>query len=227
MEKAVREAKLHTSWTEQNEAYERGLGNFSRAVLEDEVFRADLERFVAGLVAPGRVNSLAQTLIKLTAPGVPDIYQGTELWDLSLVDPDNRRPVDFALRRSLLDELKRPAAEDILARMDEGLPKLWVIQQALHLRRRQPELFGAQGTYRPLLAQGSKTDHVVAFIRGTGAISVVPRLVMGLDGDWADTALELPVGHWQNLLTGEVLTGGLVRLEEILARFPVGLLVRK
>jgi len=129
MEKAVREAKRHTSWTVQNEAYERGVHDFVSGVMEDNTFCADLEDFVARLVNPGRINSLAQTLIKLTAPGIPDIYQGTELWDLSLVDPDNRRPVDFAFRRRLLNEIGGLSPEDILARMDEGLPKLWVIRQ--------------------------------------------------------------------------------------------------
>ena len=226
MEKAVREAKTHTSWTQQNEAYEGGLRDFIHATMGDEAFRGDLEGFLGELVNFGRINSLAQTLIKLTVPGVPDIYQGTELWDLSLVDPDNRRPVDFKLRRRLLDELAGLSPEDILARMDEGLPKLWVIRQALHLRRRRPELFGPGGSYRQLSAQGSKADHVVAFARGEGAISVVPRLMMQCTGDWADTVLELPAGRWHNILTGEQLEGGTVRLEAFLTRFPVGLWVR-
>jgi (1->4)-alpha-D-glucan 1-alpha-D-glucosylmutase len=227
MEKAVREAKVYTSWTKANAAYERGLNDFVKAVLEDKAFLADLEGFVADLVAPGRLNSLAQTLIRLTAPGVPDIYQGTELWDLSLVDPDNRRPVDFALRRRLLDELTRLSPEDILARMDEGLPKLWTIRQALHLRHKCPELFGPEGQYRPLYAQGTKSDHVVAFIRGEAAISVAPRLVIRLGGEWGDTELDVPGGGWHNVLTGEEVAGGTVRLQDLLARFPIALLVQR
>ncbi|MDZ7700368.1 MAG: malto-oligosyltrehalose synthase [Deltaproteobacteria bacterium] len=226
MEKAVREAKMHTSWTTQNQSYERNLSDFIRAVLEDEGFRLDLEAFVTDLVAPGRINSLAQTLIKLTAPGVPDIYQGTELWDLSLVDPDNRRPVDFALRRHLLDEVEALPPEEIMTRMDEGLPKLWVIRQTLHLRRSRPKPFGPTGSYRPLYAQGGRADHVVAFIRGGLVLSVTPRLIMGLNGDWSDTKLDLPEGRWHNILTGDEVTGGPVGLQELLSRFPVGLLVQ-
>jgi (1->4)-alpha-D-glucan 1-alpha-D-glucosylmutase len=226
MEKAVREAKRHTSWTVQNEAYECGVRDFVHAAMGDETFCADLEGFVAGLVMPGRINSLAQTLIKLTAPGIPDIYQGTELWDLSLVDPDNRRPVNFTLRRHRLQEIEGLSPEDILARIDEGLPKLWVIRQALHLRRRRPELFGPEARYRPLYARGTKAEHAVAFLRGEGVLSVAPRLVMGLRGDWADAVLELPEGRWENILTGEHVSGGAVRLRELLARFPVGLCVR-
>jgi (1->4)-alpha-D-glucan 1-alpha-D-glucosylmutase len=227
MEKAVKEAKVHTSWTAPNNAYERGLADFIAAVLADRAFCTDLENFVADLIAPGRINSLAQTLIKLTAPGVPDIYQGTELWDLSLVDPDNRRPVDFALRRRLLSQLPHLSPEEILAGMDQGLPKLWVIRQALHLRRTIPELFGPRADYCPLYATGQKADHLVAFFRGQAVISLAPRLVMGLDNDWDDTILELPSGKWHNVLTNDAAEGGPVRLQELLRRFPVGLLIQR
>jgi (1->4)-alpha-D-glucan 1-alpha-D-glucosylmutase len=227
MEKAVKEAKVHTSWTAPNNAYERGLADFIAAVLADRTFCTDLENFVADLVAPGRINSLAQTLIKLTAPGVPDIYQGTELWDLSLVDPDNRRPVDFALRRRLLSQLPQMSPEEILTGMDKGLPKLWVIRQALHLRRTLPEFFGPRADYCPLYATGQKADHLVAFFRGQDVISLAPRLVMGLDNDWDDTILELPSGKWHNVLTGDEADGGAVRLQELLRRFPVGLLMKR
>lgn len=224
MEKAVREAKVHTSWRDQNETYERGLREFIEAVMNDQTFYADLKDFIDDLLTPGRINSLAQTLIKLTAPGIPDIYQGTELWALCLVDPDNRRPVDFAVRRRLLDELTGLSPEAIMAGADEGLPKLWVIRQALHLRHNRPGLFGPQGSYRSLPARGAKAGHVVAFVRGEGAISVTPRLVMGLGHDWNGTILELPPGHWSDVLTGNDWKGGTVRLGEILARFPVALL---
>jgi len=226
MEKAAREAKEHTSWINQNEAYELALRRFIVAALEDEAFRSDLEGFVAEIVAPGRINSLSLTLIKLTAPGVPDIYQGTELWDLSLVDPDNRRPVDLDLRRRLLDELTGLSPEDILAGMDEGLPKMWVIRKTLHLRRERPDLLGPGASYRPLFAVGYGADHVAAFIRGEGAVSVAPRLLMRSRGSWDETALELPAGRWHNVLTGDELRGGEIRVADILARFPVALLAR-
>jgi|LSQX01.2.fsa_nt_gb (1->4)-alpha-D-glucan 1-alpha-D-glucosylmutase len=226
-EKAVREAKNHTSWTVQDDTYEGSIREFVQAILEDRTFCEDVADFTGRLVAAGRINSLAETLIKLTAPGVPDIYQGTELWDLSLVDPDNRRPVDFALRRRLLDELPSLSPEDILARSDEGLPKLWLIRQSLHLRRARPELFGSQGGYRPIFASGARASHLVAFMRGENVISVAPRLVLRLNGDWSDTALDLPAGQWTDLLSGDLWETGRIRLSELLARFPVGLLSKK
>jgi (1->4)-alpha-D-glucan 1-alpha-D-glucosylmutase len=227
MEKAVREAKVHTAWMRINSEYEEALRRFVQGILEDPEFVADLEAFVAPLVSPGRVSSLAQTLLKLTAPGVPDFYQATELWDLSLVDPDNRRPVDYELRRRLLAELERAASpEEILARMDEGIPKLWLIRQGLRLRRRRPDAFGPQAAYEPLVPQGPRADHVVAFLRGGEVAVVVPRLVLRLDGDWGDTTLELPEGRWRNELTGEEIAGGPQRISALLARFPVALLTR-
>jgi (1->4)-alpha-D-glucan 1-alpha-D-glucosylmutase len=225
--KAVREAKLHTSWTQPDERYEQGVLDFATAILEDAEFRRDLEAFVDPLVHPGRINSLAQTLLRLTAPGVPDIYQGTELWDLSLVDPDNRRPVDFQLRRDLLAATAHASCEEILARMDEGLPKLWVMRQALRLRRRRAACFGPQGSYRPLEVRGARAAHVVALLRGDEVAAVAPRLLLGLDGDWTGTELQLPPGDWRNLLTGDAASGGAVELAGILAQFPVALFERE
>jgi (1->4)-alpha-D-glucan 1-alpha-D-glucosylmutase len=220
MEKAAREAKGATAWTRTDPEYEDALRSFVESVLADREFVADLEAFVAPLVEPGRINSLAQTLIKLTAPGVPDVYQGTELWSLALVDPDNRRPVDYEERRRLLKDLAGvPAPEEILARMDQGLPKLWVIRQALRLGDR------LQGSYAPLPAKGERAGHVFAFSRGDEGVAVVPRLVIGLGGSWGDTSLDLPPGRWHNELTGEGI-GGEVRLADLFRRFPVALLSR-
>jgi (1->4)-alpha-D-glucan 1-alpha-D-glucosylmutase len=223
MEKAAREAKGTTAWTRVDPRYEDSLRAFVEGVLGDRELVRDLEGFVTTLVEPGRINSLAQTLLKLTAPGVPDLYQGTELWTLALVDPDNRRPVDYDERRRLLRRLDGgPGPEAILEGMDEGLPKLWVTRQALHLRRRRPELF--VGDYLPLTARGERSEHAFAFVREGGAITVIPRLVMKLAGDWKDTSLELPPGRWSNELTGEEVGGGEVRLADLLRRFPVALL---
>jgi (1->4)-alpha-D-glucan 1-alpha-D-glucosylmutase len=227
MEKAAREAKAHTSWTAPRRTYEDALRGFIVDALADRPFVADLEAFVAPLVEPGRINSLAQTLVKLTAPGVPDLYQGTELWTLTLVDPDNRAPVDYTLRRRLLDELEDATPEEVWARIDEGLPKLWTIRQALGLRRRRPELFGAQADYRPLEALGSRARHAIVFMRGDGAITIAPRLVLGLGGQWGDTSLDVPSGRWRNELTGDVVSGGPLRLAELLRRFPLALLARE
>jgi (1->4)-alpha-D-glucan 1-alpha-D-glucosylmutase len=227
MLKASREAKAHTSWTHADEAYEGALKSFVSRILEDPEFLADLIGFVEPLIGQGRVNSLSQVLLKLTAPGVPDIYQGNELWDMSLVDPDNRRPVDYALRRKLLDDLAgRPTPEELIRRSEEGLPKLWVTRQALHLRRSRPEWFGPDGGYFPIPAEGTMADHVVAFRRGDGCVAAAPRLPIKLGGDWRDTTLELPEGRWKNELTGDEVRGGRAMVGALLAKFPVALLSR-
>lgn len=227
MLKAAREAKQLTSWTSPNGEYEQALRGFIAGALADEEFVADLSAFVEELKAPGWVNALAQTLLKLTAPGVPDIYQGCDLWGLSLVDPDNRRPVDYALRQRLLAELEGASPEDIWARRDEGLPKLWVTRQTLATRRERPAAFGPRGAYEPLTAQGEKAGRVVAFMRGGEVIAIAPRLVLGVGGDWADTTLSIPEGQWRNALTGDTIGSGQVALAETLRRFPVALLVNE
>ena len=227
MTKSSREAKQHTNWTEPNAAYDEALNHFVTAAMRDAEFRADLEKFVARLVEPGQINSLAQTLIKLTAPGVPDIYQGNELWDLSLMDPDNRRPVDFSERARLLAELKTLSPERIWQRSEEGLPKLWLIQQTLQFRRRHPEIFSATSHYESLSAHGAKAAHVVAFTRGGRLVTIVPRLVLRLANEWANTLLAFPEGDWRNELTGETITGGECNLAGLLNKFPVALLSRK
>ncbi len=227
LEKAAREAKLHTSWLRPEAAYESALQDFVAAALADAAFCADIDAFVAPLVWPGRINALAQTLLKLTVPGVPHLYQGTELWDLSLVDPDNRRAVDFDHRAQLLDELAGCSPEQILARADDGLPMLWVVYQALQLRREQPAPFGSGGDYQPLTATGAKAAHALAFLRGARVAVVVPRLVLGLGDDWQDSRIELPAGRWHNRLSGERVGGGAVALRTLLARFPLALLLRE
>ncbi|HWH35611.1 MAG TPA: malto-oligosyltrehalose synthase [Acidimicrobiales bacterium] len=230
VEKATREAKVHTSWTDPDPGYDAAVTRFVEGVLADGAFVSALEAFVAPLVEPGRVNSLAATLIKLTAPGVPDLYQGSEVWDLSLVDPDNRRPVDFAGRARLLGALAAggPAAGAGLA-TDDGSAKLHLVRTALHLRRRHPETFGPgpAGRYQPLAVSGPAASHATAFVRGGRVATVVPRLVLGLArrGGWADTSLVLPGGRWSNQLTGENLDGGTVELATLLARHPVALLL--
>jgi (1->4)-alpha-D-glucan 1-alpha-D-glucosylmutase len=169
---------------------------------------------------PGRLNSLSQTLLKLTAPGVPDIYQGCELWDLSLVDPDNRRPVDFENRRRLLATLEGASPETVLAGMEEGLPKLWIIRQVLALRRAAPEAFRSGG-YVPALAIGAKADHAIAFVRDERFLILAPRWTLTLAGDWSGTVLPVPEGRWKNALTGECFDGGSRSIADLLARFPV------
>ncbi len=231
IEKASKEAKEHTSWIDPDPAYDEALRRFVEGALRDPEFLASLARFTAPLVEPGRVNSLAQTLLELTSPGVPDLYQGSELWDLSLVDPDNRRPVDFALRARLLDEVEAGLSPaDAWARPDEGRPKLLLTKRALDLRRRRPECFGAEGAYWPLAAQGPKAAHVVSFARSGAVLTVVPRLVLSLAGEWGDTTLTLPPGTWLDSLDGSRTVArtveGTMSVAELLAPFPVALLER-
>jgi (1->4)-alpha-D-glucan 1-alpha-D-glucosylmutase len=227
MEKASKEAKEHTSWVDPDPIYDEALRGFVEGILGDAEFTGALDAFVAPLVEPGRVNSLAQTLLKLTSPGIPDIYQGCELWDHSLVDPDNRRPVDFAVRESLLAEAEQVTPAEVWpARADSGLPKLLLTQRALHLRRRRSECFCAGAAYEPLAASGPKASHVVAYGRGGDVIAVVPRLVIGLGGDWAGTTLTLPDGRFVDVLDGQRTFTDEVALADLLGPFPVALLER-
>src|SRR6266568_2425218 len=227
MEKATREAKQQTSWTQQNKEFEDALRSFIERIFCSNDFISDLEEFVARVSGPGRINSLAQTLLKYTAPGVPDTYQGSELWDLHLVDPDNRGAVDYELRRAMLAELESGlSSEEIMRRVDIGMPKLWVTLTALNLRRSKPEWFGADASYTPLLAEGSKKEYAVAYMRGGRVATLVPRWNAKLNGNWAGTTIDLPEALWKNLLTGESLDGGRLRIQTLLQRFPVALFVR-
>jgi (1->4)-alpha-D-glucan 1-alpha-D-glucosylmutase len=226
MLKACREAKINTSWHEPNQAYEGSLRGFVEGIFRTPEFIAALERFVDPLILPGRINGLAQTLIKIVAPGVPDFYQGTELWDLSLVDPDNRRPVDFAERAGLLRLARRMKSADVLAEWDSGLPKLWMAARLLALRRERAADFSDQSKYQPLIAQGANLSRLLAFRRGENLIAVVPRLTLALDGEWGDTRLPLPGGRWRNCFTEETLQRE-VTPDALFKSFPVALLVRE
>ena len=255
MLKAAKESKVHTSWVNPDEEYDRVIHEFVERTLSPEhPFLGDLIPFARRVRHFGRMNSLSQALLKLAAPGVPDFYQGTELWDLSLVDPDNRRPVDFAHRRAVLAALGgrirgargdlRALAGELLASMHDGRVKMFLIHRALGLRRERPALF-AEGDYRPLEAEGEKAAHVCAFARvacGAAMIAVCPRLVVGLLGGeetlpmgagvWGGTRLApgaLPGRTFINVFTGERVEtknpgGGSIPLAEVLETFPVALL---
>jgi (1->4)-alpha-D-glucan 1-alpha-D-glucosylmutase len=225
-EKAVREAKAHTSWTDPHMDYEDSVRSFVRSLYEDDDFLAELGHLVDDLETYGQQTSLAQTLIKLTAPGIPDLYQGTELWNFSVVDPDNRRPVDYDVRRRLLHELAGLSPENIWQRRQEGLPKLWIIRQALRVRHERPQAFGPQGQYSPLYARGEKSSHVVSFMRGGEVIAIAPRLFLNLKEGWHQTVIDLPEGRWRHEFDGRVFDGGICRLQEVLRTFPVGLLCK-
>jgi len=257
MVKALREAKVHTRWIRPNIAYESAVKEFAASLLKDpsqetSAFLADFLPFQRKVAHYGALNSLAQVLLKIAAPGVPDFYQGTELWDFSLVDPDNRRPVDYPHRTRLLTELMimerrglTPLAGELLSSWEDGRVKLFTTYKALTFRRDRKELF-LDGAYVPLTVTGGVKDHALAFARKRGdawAIATVPRLAtrlappgqfpLGL-GVWgARTAVRLPTeapGRWRNVFTGEILhaagRGGakLLHLHAVFHDFPVAFL---
>ena len=247
MRKALREAKRRTRWTNPDEDYEQAVDAFVAGALEagdSNLFLPDLAALAARVAHVGYINSLAQTLLKLTVPGVPDVYQGNELFEYALVDPDNRRPVDYARRRELLAALEgRPDPAELLADLADGRAKLQVTRAALRLRAEREALFRL-GDYEPVSVEGARAAHVCAFLRRSDddlLLVVVPRLIAGLLGErhgealpvgdavWEHTRLvDLPaVTRWQDHLGGDmhVADGGALRVGRVLSRFPVALLL--
>jgi (1->4)-alpha-D-glucan 1-alpha-D-glucosylmutase len=220
-EKATREARLRTSWRRPDAGYEAARTRWLAGVYADRELVADLVAFAAELTPHGDRNSLAQLLIKLTVPGIPDIYQGCELRDDALVDPDNRRLVDLAARAQLLGELRSAPAHRIAS--DLGAAKLWTISRALALRARSPEQFAAP--YRALAASGAHAHRVFAFARGDDLIAVVPRLGVRADA-WRDTALALGPGTWRDVLSDREIAGGIVPVAALWRALPIALLSR-
>ncbi len=252
--KAVREAKVHTEWLQPDAAYEEAFVGFAEAFLKAEPPTSFLNEFLplAEKVAlHGMLNSLSQTVLKIAAPGVPDFYQGTEMWDLHFVDPDNRRPVDFEIRARMLVDIKRREKEDrarlvrdLLERWRDGCIKLYTIYKGLNFRRAAKEVFQS-GDYLPLYAGGKMTEHACAFLRlsgGAGALAAAPRFTTRLmsaatiplgEVAWGKSALTLPVGspaRWINIFTEEKIVAGDRRgekqlpLADIFRSFPVALL---
>lgn len=246
MTKAIKEAKVNSSWIQPNEPWDEAVRKFITALLRRgkraNHFVRSFEPMAADVARYGVVNSLSQTVLKLTVPGVPDIYQGNEIWDFSLVDPDNRRPVDYALRRQMLGSLKDVGAAELLHRWQDGRLKLSVTQKVLRYRNAHPELFRS-GTYQPLKVEGKYADSVVAFQReqdGTVLVVVVPRLASKVGfppvgSRWLDTAITLEPavggGVWRELFTGRQIdlnaVEGSLPLAEILAEFPLAVLTRE
>ncbi|MBT2325468.1 malto-oligosyltrehalose synthase [Variovorax paradoxus] len=251
MQKAARESKLNTRWTYPDEGYERALEGFARGLLAPGAagpFLGELKLMGARLAWFGALNSLSLVLLKFGSPGVPDLYQGNELMDLSLVDPDNRRPVDFRLREQQLEALQAMAeAPDLAARVNalarhphDGRAKLWLVWRLLSLRRAQPALF-REGSYEPLVTGGAKAAHVIAFARGDGEqllMVIAGRLFTGLAAEgelptgepWQDTTVRVPAGAggaiFENVLTGERIEArdSVIRLSVALGSFPAAAL---
>jgi len=252
MEKAVHEAKVNVSWLNPNPEYTAALNSFIERSLSPahrgrpNLFWDSLQRFLPSVMYHGAMNSLSQTLLKLACPGVPDIYQGQEMWRFSLVDPDNRRPVDFDLRmRSAADLSALTPSPDIchelLKDYRDGRLKLWTTMNALNVRRQHQSLFRL-GTYLPLSATRSREEHVVAFARehnGDLAIAAAPRfsytLMRGREEPpigpaWGDAQLSVPPlakgRQLRNVFTGEkVAAGRSILCREVFAAFPVALLI--
>lgn len=254
MTKAVHEAKVNLSWISQDQEYVDNLTQFIDRILRPgtekrpNTFLDQLEKFLKPVSFFGAINSLAQVVIKATAPGVPDFYRGCESWDFSLVDPDNRRPVAYGHRQRLLADLLKAESSgtqslcaEILQNLSDGRAKLWTTMRALRFRRDVPELFRADSSYIPAYADGAAREHVIAFARqrdGQMAITVAPRfsyammkgeMRVPLGEIWGDASIDLPQDsptEFQNVLTGEVVkaTNGRLLCREILASFPVALL---
>jgi (1->4)-alpha-D-glucan 1-alpha-D-glucosylmutase len=258
MQKAIHEAKVHTSWINPDPAYDDAIRTYVARVLDARTnapFVDDCAAFAARVAHFGLFNSLAQTLLKIVSPGVPDMYQGTELWEFSLVDPDNRRPVDYEERARLLKALKQGSeggqlaafARSLIEGKEDGRAKLYVVRTALRCRRANPGLF-AEGEYLPAEVSGAKQEHICALTRrlnGSVAIAAVPRLVLGLLGGRSELPLGAPVwedtevllqgvragARLRNLFTGEVLTAETsrervaLRAADLFRNFPVALLM--
>jgi (1->4)-alpha-D-glucan 1-alpha-D-glucosylmutase len=219
--KASRESRLRTSWRHPDEEFDNALVTWLERVYDDKQLIGEIEAS-AELIRPhGDRNSLAQLLIKLTAPGVPDFYQGTELRDDSLVDPDNRRPVDLALRADRLRALADANVRDVVG--DLSAMKLWTIRRVLGLRRKHPARFS--GAYRALDATGPHAHRVFAFARGDDLVTIVPRL--GVQADrFRDTALDLPPGSWKDVLSDQTFSGGTCAVAQLWSALPIALLTR-
>ncbi|MCU1280601.1 MAG: malto-oligosyltrehalose synthase, partial [bacterium] len=247
LEKALKEAKVHSSWTNPDEAYEKATRAFADALLSSRPFLDDFVPFVQRVAAAARVSSLAQVALKVASPGVPDVYQGCELWDLSLVDPDNRRPVDWAQRRKLLEAIAGRLSEGADSRLQlarelsqpatlvDGRAKLLLVREALRFRRAHGPLF-LEGEYLPLAVEGPDAAHVVAFARrhgGERAVCVVPRLTLALvDHSGGKLALDAQVripeelrGAWTDVITGRAIGASeTISVASLLADFPVALI---
>jgi (1->4)-alpha-D-glucan 1-alpha-D-glucosylmutase len=255
MRKALREAKIHSSWINPNKLYEDAVDHFIRSVLDpspDNRFLRELTGFVDRIKAAGMWNSLSQTVLKIASPGVPDLYQGNEIWDFSLVDPDNRRPVDFLRRRQLLQHVQqrqgqgaRSLIEELTQDPGDGAIKMYITSRAFCFRKSNRELM-AKGSYIPLRGGGARQQHVISFARAIGrraAIAVAGRFFMALDAAermptgaevWSDTALllrrDLSCPAYRDVFSQHTIETAqwngkrVLPLAEVFAHLPVALL---
>jgi (1->4)-alpha-D-glucan 1-alpha-D-glucosylmutase len=250
--KAVREAKVHTAWLKPDMDYENVFVSFVEEILSPNAgntFMSEFVPFQKKVAHYGIFNSLSQILIKITSPGVPDFYQGTELWDFTLVDPDNRRPVDFERRKAFLREIREKENGNLLELInallrtrEDGRIKLFLIYRALRARNAHPEVF-QKGAYVPLEPAGKLKDHIIAFGRKHGEewpVTIVPRFLTGMikegeypfgRGVWDDTRILLPEGignRWRNVITNQYLNGDSeLFIGQVLTHFPVALLMKE
>jgi (1->4)-alpha-D-glucan 1-alpha-D-glucosylmutase len=249
MIKALREGKERTSWTNPNQAYEHGVSRFVQSILRTDEFLADFVAFQKKTSYFGVWNSLAQMLIRLTAPGVPDVYQGNEMWEFNLVDPDNRRAIDYGARHRALQQIVEmgsdsqlsSVAEKLAMHPEDGCIKMYLLWQSLQLRKRLPDIFN-EGVYVPLNVIGAKSKHVVAFMRRLDKSSIVvtaPRLCSQLtrgemrlplgEAIWGDCELQLPDEHsasYRDAFTGmkQHCREGVLRIADLFGRLPFALL---
>jgi (1->4)-alpha-D-glucan 1-alpha-D-glucosylmutase len=245
--KALSEGKVNVSWINPRPEYTEAVQNFAAKLLKPgkrgtpSKFLRKLEEFLAPVRVHGAVNSLAQMVLKATSPGVPDFYQGTDMWDLSLVDPDNRRPVDYARRAQVLESFAgkplESVAHDVLSTLEDGRIKLFTMHRALAARNEHSETF-ATGAYTPL--EVSNSEHAFAYLRGEDILIVIPRFTFTLTGGkatpalgeaWGEQAVVLPgakKSSWLNVFTGKTVhaRSEALLLSEILAEFPVAILTR-
>jgi len=237
MVKALKEAKLNSSWIDPDEEWEKATREFVAAIVDPvrgKKFLRHFEPFAERLARFGAANSLAQLVLKCTAPGVPDFYQGCEVWDFSVVDPDNRRPVDYERRRALLATLGGATTSSLLEDWKSGAVKMFVAQKLMRLRGELPKVF-SEGSYRGLETSGAHGERLVAFLRTheqTEVAIIVPRLTARLGFPaigkvWKDTTIDLPTGRWRDIFSGrETETKDAVRAAEVFGEFPVACLVR-
>ncbi len=236
LQKALNEGKVNVSWVNPRPEYTEAVQQFAEQLLGSQQFLAELEELLKSVRVHGAVNSLAQLVLKATSPGVPDFYQGTDMWDLSLVDPDNRRPVDYGHRSRALAALAEQSPEDairnVLSTLEDGRVKLWVMQKLLALRNTYRGTFDG-GAYTPL--EVSNPEHAFAFLRGEDVLVVIPRFTYTLSGGkaemplgqaWVNVQVSAPEGTWTNAFTGKAVQGGAIQLAQVFAELPIAVLTR-